>query len=314
MDNFIFSVNVVLPIFLMIVLGSVLTGIGILDEEMCAKLLRLVFYVSLPASLFRSVAEADIREVMSPAFISYAVGCTLLIFFLGWMICRLFLREKKQVAAAAHAAYRGNFAYVGIPVCQNLLGKENVPVTAAVIAFVVPVYNILAVLLLSHYDEEGGSGNIGKELLKILKNPLIIAIAAGIPFSFFRIPIAQPVMKTLAYIAQLASPLALLLIGANLNPAVLRSGWKGIALTTLIKDVLSPLICTCGAVLLGFRGEELAVLFVMAAVPSAANSYIMTRQMHGDAVLGAGAVAATSLFCIVSMTAGIMWMRSLGLV
>ncbi len=314
MQNLIFSLNVVLPIFLVILLGAFLVRVGILEKAACAKMLKLVFYVSLPASMFQSVANSNLRETVNGKFTAYALGSTLLVFLLGWGIAKLVLKEKAQIAAAAHAAYRGNFVYIGMAVCQNLLQKETVPSTVMVIAFTAPFYNVLAVLLLSHYDTEGEKVHLGKELLKILTNPMILAVLAGVPFSLLQIPVVQPVAKSISYLAQTATPLALLLIGANLDMKSLKADWKGIAAATVVKIVLAPLLGTFGAYWLGFRGEELAVLYAMQAVPSAANSYIMTQQMHGDAELGAGAVMASSLFSIITMTVGIWWLRSLGLV
>ena len=314
MENLIFSLNVVLPIFLVILMGSALARVKILVPEVCGKLLKLVFYVSLPASMFQSVVGSNIREVVNAKFSLYAAGSTLAVFLLGWGLSVLFLKDRRQIAAAAHAAFRGNFVYIGLAVCQNLLGKDTVPSTVMFFAFVTPLYNILAVYILSHYDESGGKASIGKELFKILTNPMILSVAAAIPFSLLQIPIVYPVSKTISYLAQTATPLALLLIGAQLNLSTLKADWKGIALTMAVKLVLAPLLGTWGAYLLGFRGEELAVLYTMHAVPSAANSYIMTREMHGDAELGAGAVMTTSLFSIITMTVGVFWLRSLGLV
>ena len=314
MNNLIFSLNVVLPIFFMILLGAGLARADILVPSVCSKLLKLVFYVSLPASMFQSVIGCDISEVVNVKFSLYAVGSTLIVFFLSWGLSVLFLKEKRQIGAATHAAFRGNFVYIGLAVCQNLLGKDVIPSTVMFFAFVAPLYNVLAVLLLSHYDESGEKASIGKELVKILTNPMILSVLAALPFSLLQIQIIYPVSKTISYLAQTATPLALLLIGAQLNLSTLKAGWKGIAMATAIKIVIAPLLGTFGAYLLGFRGEELAVLYTMHAVPSAANSYIMTREMHGDAELGAGIVMTTSLFCIITLTLGVWWLRSLGLV
>ncbi len=120
--------------------------------------------------------------------------------------------------------------------------------------------------------------------------------------------------KTLSYLAQLATPMALLLIGANLKPETFKKKPKGIILGTLIKIVFAPTAFTLLAILLGFRGEAIATIFVMHAVPSATNSYIMTEQMGGDAELGAGLVMATSLLTVITMTIGIFALKTFGLV
>ena len=314
MANLIFSFNIVLPLFFLMALGFLLAKEGMLSPEFRKKATSLVFYVALPASLFNSVATSDMRSAVNLRFILFAVGTSLALFFISWGVCRLVLKDNREVAAAVHGAFRGNFAYIGMAVAQNLMGRDNLPTSVMCFAFVVPMYNVLAIWLLSHYDESGKKPSAMEEIWKILKNPLILAILAGIPFSLLQVTIPAMFAKTISYLAQLATPLALLLIGANLRPETFLKKPKGILLATFLKIVFAPLAFTALAILIGFRGEELGMLYVLHAVPSAANSYIMTQQMNGDAELGAGVVMATSLGSILTIALGIFWLRSLGFV
>ncbi len=314
MSNLIFSANIVMPIFFVIVLGYLLKRKGLLTDSFRSKASTLVFYYALPCSLFKSVAGSDLKSGFDLKFVLYVVGSTLAVFVLAWFITPLIIKERSQISATVHGAYRGNFAYVGLAILTNLLGTSTLPCSVLVIAFVIPIYSILAVIVLSYYDPSGKKPSVKEQLIKIIKNPLIVAIFIGIPFSLLQIKMPNMIDKTLSYLAQLATPLALLLIGANLKPETFKKKPKGIILGTLIKIVFAPTVFTLLAIVLGFRGEAIATIFVMHAVPSATNSYIMTEQMGGDAELGAGLVMATSLLTVITMTIGIFALKSFGLV
>ena len=314
MDNLIFSLNTVLPIFFLIMIGYALQRMGILSDEFRAKTSKLVFYVALPANLFRSVANSDLMSGLNLKFVLFAWASTLVVFFGAWLLTVLVIKDRSQRSAVVHGSFRGNFAYVGLAVAQNLLQTDVLIACVMVIAFVVPLYNVLAIIVLSYYDPKGGKVSVKKIVTDILKNPLIIGILIAIPFSLLQIPIPYMFDKTLSYLAQLATPLALLLIGANLRPETFRKKPKGILLSSTIKIVLAPLFGTLAAYALGFRGEELITIFIMHGVPSAANSYIMTVQMGGDAEIGAGIVMATSLASTLTMAVAVFLFRSLGLV
>ena len=119
---------------------------------------------------------------------------------------------------------------------------------------------------------------------------------------------------TLINLGRIASPLGLLLIGANLRMNALSEKWQGIVLATVIKVVVSPVVCTLLAIPFHFSMEELATIYVLHAVPSAVNSYIMTAKMGGDEETGAGIVMLTSLVSVVTMTLGIFFLKQMGLI
>ena len=312
MENILFSLNIVMPIFFLILLGAFLKRIGIFTEEFRSAANKLVFYVALPAALFRDMASSDIVSIFNLRFLLYAVGASLVIFFLAWILAKVILKEPAAIGASVHGAFRGNFAYIGLPVIRSLMGIETVTAGIMVIAVVIPIYNILATLILSYYDPTGGRPTVRSMALKIIKNPLILSILIGLPFSLWHITLPTMVDTTVKYVGQISTPLALLMIGAALRADTFKSKKAGILLTTVIKIVVAPLIGTAGAILIGIRGEELVTLFVMFAVPSAVSTYIMTRAMKGDGEMAAGIVMVTSLLGIFTMAVGITILRGLG--
>ncbi|MDO4460468.1 MAG: AEC family transporter [Clostridia bacterium] len=313
MSNLIFSLNIVFPIFVLIIIGYFLKHRGLLTPEFRSKATTLVFNYALPCSLFRSVAASDMKSGFSPSYVGFLLTSSIGIFFLSWLLTVLFIKDRTQISATVHGAYRGNFAYVGLAILQNLLDTANLKCAVLVIAFVVPLYNILAIFILSRYGNSGRKLGLKEQVLAIIRNPLIIAILLGIPFSVLGISFPVMIDKSLSYMAQLATPLALLLIGATLEPSTFRKKPGGIILGTVVKIVIAPIICTLIALAIGYRNEELATVFVLHAVPSAVNCYIMTEKMGGDAELGAGIVMASSLLSVITMTVGIFLLKTCNL-
>ena len=313
MENFLFSLNIVAPVFFMMVIGAFLAKIGLFTDDFRSRVTTFVFYIALPASMIRQVAESDLVSDFHPRFVLFLILSTIAVFAFGWWFSALAIRDRSQVSATAHGCFRGNFAYVGLPIIAMLTGKESVPPAVMVVTFVLPLYSVLAVIVLSHYSGQSSEHALKKQVLAILKNPLIIGVLIGLPFSLLRFPIPQPVDTTLAYLGRTASPLGLLLIGSSLKRESLLRKWKGIAAATFVKVVLSPILCTAAALALGFAGDKLAVIYVCHAVPAAVNSYVMTEQMGGDREIGAGIVMVTALVSVVTMAAGIFILRQSGI-
>lgn len=314
MENFLLSVNIVLPVFLLIVLGWFLKKRGTLTKEFCDKASTLVFYWALPASLLKQVAESDIASIFSLKFSVYSVLSVTAVFAATWILAEALIRDKSQISAIVHGAFRSNFAYVGLPIISMITGKENLTAAIMIITFVLPFYNVLAVLLFNHYNSGGKKMTIRQQVISIIKNPMIIGILLGLPFSIFHIPMPTILGTTLTNLGRIASPLGLLLIGASLRMDTLAKKWQGITLSAAMKVVVSPLVCTLLAIPLHFSMEELTTIYVLHAVPSAVNSYVMTAKMGGDEETGAGIVMLSSLASVITMTLGIFVLKQAGLI
>lgn len=312
MENLMFSLNMILPIFMLIVLGFVFKNMKILSKEFSDCATNLVFYCALPCSLFNSVRNTDVRSVFNTKFLIYLILSQLIIFALCWIVAALFMKDKTQISAVVHGSFRGNFAYIGMPLIANIIGNEILTASVMVMAFGVTLYNVLAVIVLSHYDTSGKKISVLNQIKKIITNPLIISIMLGLLASYVRINFPTYIDKTISYCAQLATPLALILIGTTIRFDTFKSKMSGIILATIMKLIIIPLGVTISAILFGFKGEELVTLFIYNAVPSATNSYIMTKNMNGDGELGAGIVMATSLFSVITLTIFIYILKTMG--
>jgi len=299
--------NIVLPVFFVIGLGYGLRLVGFLPEPTNAALSKLVFYVAAPALLFHSISQTPLDQSVNVTLMLIVAGATLVVAFVVYLASVRSAPERRGVLA--QGSHRSNMVFVGLPIIFNAYGDVAVATVAVMIAFMVVFYNLLAVLLLTLPHQQAsvsdpavwaGTG------LKILKNPLIIGCVAGLLFSAFGIELPTSLDRSLSLVGRTALPLALLTVGAGLDFTQLRAELPAASLTAFIKLIVYPALVYVSLRVGGFSGLELEVPVLVIASPTAVVSYIMAREMDGDARLAGGIIIATtaaSLFTILGWLA-----------
>lgn len=314
MDSFIFSLNSTIPIFLVIVLGYVLMRNGFFTGEFVRIADKYVFKVALPVLLFKQIATADIHSDFDIRFVLFCMISTTLMFGGVWAGARIFLKDKRMTGAFAQAAARGSAAILGIAFIENIYGSSGMGPLMIVSA--VPLYNIYSVIILTFGASDRqcreASGKIKKTLLGIVKNPIIIGIFLGLPFSIAGIQIPTIPMKAITSVSQTATPVALLVVGAGFQgkQAVAKLGPAFAA--AFIKLVGLPLFFLPAALALGFRNEALVAIIIMLGSPTTVTCYIMAKNMKNDEVLTSSVVVLSTLLSSLTLTGWIFLMRSQG--
>lgn len=314
LDHFLYSLNATLPVFALMVLGWVLKRARFLNDEFIRVANRLVFNVALPCMLFLDIAGMDPSQLLDGRFVAYGFVVTLLSILGIWALTRLFLKDRTQVGAFVQGAYRSSAAILGAALITNIYGDAGY--APLIILASVPLYNVFAVLIL--VLEAGGGGKLDgarvkRAALNVCKNPIILGILAGMPFALLGIPIPAMASKCASMLGSLATPLALLAIGAGFvwGDALQKAGPTVAA--SAIKLVVLPALFLPVAVRLGFRNEQLMAILIMLGSPSTPSGYIMAKQMGNDGVLANGIVVLTTLLAAVTITGWIFLLRTLGL-
>ena len=314
LDHFLYSLNATLPVFALMVLGWVLKRARFLNDEFIRVANRLVFNVALPCMLFLDIAGMDPSQLLDGRFVAYGFVVTLLSILGIWALTRLFLKDRTQVGAFVQGAYRSSAAILGAALITNIYGDAGY--APLMILASVPLYNVFAVLIL--VLEAGGGGKLDgarvkRAALNVCKNPIILGILAGMPFALLGIPIPAMASKCASMLGSLATPLALLAIGAGFvwGDALQKAGPTVAA--SAIKLVVLPALFLPVAVRLGFRNEQLMAILIMLGSPSTPSGYIMAKQMGNDGVLANGIVVLTTLLAAVTITSWIFLLRTLGL-
>jgi predicted permease len=313
-DNIIFTGNVVAPVFLLVALGYFVKRINVINENFVDVTSKFVYTVSLPALVFINITEIDLSEAIDFNQIIYIYAATLFSFFVVWILSIPFIKDGKNLSVFVQGAYRSNFAIVGFAIVSKLFGDYALGKAAIVLAFVLPLYNVLAVIILTVPLRKERKLNLKSTLIEIILNPLIIAVIAGLPFSYFKIRIPEVVNLTIDFLAELALPLALIGIGGSLNIQNIKKA-SGLAFTSsAIKIVLIPFILTLGSYYFGYRGLDLGIMFVLFSCPTAIVSFIMAEAMGANSKLAGNIVLISTVASVFTIATGIVILKELLLI
>ena len=309
MDSFFFSLNATAPVFLVMALGYILKQIGMFTEPFCTVADRYVFKVALPVLLFRDIAQTDLYADFEPTFVAYCAGVTCVMFLGVWFLTARLMRDKRMVGAFAQGAVRSSAAVLGIAFVENIYGSAGL--APLMIVSAVPLFNIFSVVILTFSADGGasGSGAVRRACINVLKNPIILGILAGLPFSLLRIDIPTIPLKAIESVASTATPLALLVVGAGFEGAKALAKLKPTIAASAIKLVGLPAAFLPLAVHCGFSGAELVAILVMLGSPTTVTSYIMAKNMNNDSTLASSIVVLTTVVSAVTLTGWIFLLR-----
>lgn len=304
--NLTFSLNATMPIFFMMVLGFWLKKIKFLDENTTSKLNQLVFKIFLPALLFIDLAKEDFASIWDTKLVVFCFVVTVLSITVA-AVLSLLNKDKAERGEIIQAAYRSGAATLGIVFMTNIY--DNASMVALMIIGSVPLYNVAAVVILyltSPQNAHHSKAELWKKTAKnVVTNPIIIGIALGMIWSVFRIP--QPVMftKTITYLGNMASPLALIALGASFEFCDVKEKWKETIGVTCTKLLLWCMIFLPVAIGMGFRDEKLVAILVMLGSATTSSCFIMSKNMGHKGAISSCAVMVTTLLSSFTLT---MWL------
>lgn len=314
MENFIYSINATLPIFLVMVIGYALKQKGMFSDDFVTCANKFNFKVTLPMMLFRDISGVDIRAVFDIRYVLFCAIVSTVCFWVIWGGVKLLVKDKSIRGAFVQASFRGSAAVMGLVFIQNIYGSSAMGPLMIISA--VPLYNIFSVIVLTFESNEAEGLDKGEKIKKacinICKNPIILAILAGFIVALIGIDFPSVVDKTVNLMAQLASPLALIIIGAGFEGRKALAKMKPTMVASLIKLVIQPLIFLPVAACMGFTGEKMIGILVMLAAPTTPSCYIMAKSMKNDEVLTASVVVTTTLLAAFTLTGWIFILKSLG--
>jgi predicted permease len=292
MENLVISLNVVLPLFLLIALGYALKRLKMYDEVTLKNINKLVFKVFLPVYLFHSIYSTDLSAVFDIKVILFAIAGLLIWFLLLMFLIPRMEKDNAKRGVMIQGMFRSNFVLFGLPVAISLCGEDKIGITSLLLGIIVPIYNVLAVITLETF--RGGKPSVKKIAKGIVTNPLIIASVLGVGMYLLQIDLPQVVEKTVVDIGKIATPLALIALGGGFEFSKVKRDVRQLVIAVAGKTVISPLVMVTAAVLLGFRNEVLVPILLMSGAPTAVSSYTMAEQMGGDGELAGEIVVFTT--------------------
>jgi len=308
MDSFLFALGAVMPIVLMVSLGFCLKAIGVLPKEIIKPLNKIVFRVFLPILLFLNIYKISDFGDLSFGYIIYMTVAIILIFLISFPLSAILTKDRRRRAVLIQSSFRSNCALIGLPLSVSLVGDAGAAAVSLLSAVSIPLFNILAVIALTVYDPSGRKPTVGKVLLGIVKNPLIIGVALGLVAlgarqAFvaldidFRLSDITPLYSVINDLSKCATPIALLALGAQFEFSSVKNMKMEIISGTLMRTLIFPLICIGVALFLipGLESAHYAAYVGVFATPLAVSTVPMAQEMGSDEELAGQLVIWTTI-------------------
>jgi hypothetical protein len=314
MEYLIISFQALLPLIIMVLIGYVLKKGKIVDDSFNQKSSTILFNLAFPVMLFYNITNADVEFVFdwnTWRFIIFACAAVLISYFLAFLIAEKSNWDNKTKGAFVQGAYRGNYIIIGFAILENLFGNEVSVGMSLITAFIVPLFNVLAVINFTYYEPEYDKINYLEMVKGTIKNPLIIGILLALLFNYLNIKVPVTVNDTLYMIRGIAVPMALINIGSMFNLRTDTNDRKPLFIAVLFKVILFPLIFTVAAILFGYRGPSLGILFVLFASPTPTVSFIMAKAMHSNGTLTAAIIVFSTAASFFTIFIGVSLLKAL---
>lgn len=311
-ENLVFSLNATVPVFLMMILGLVFRKIGWIDEAFASKMNKFVFMVPLPVLLFEDLATVDFSQMWDVRFLLFCAGTTVVSIAIVMLISCLW-KDASIRGEFIQASYRSSAALLGIAFIRNIYGDAGM--APLMILGSVPLYNIMAVVVLSLFSPE--HGKVDRQMMRdtvrgILTNPIILGIVAGMIWSILKIPMHPILEKTVSNVSSIATPLGLMAMGATFDLKKAFGKVKPSVTAAFIKLVGFCALFLPIAIQMGFRKEKLVAILVMLGSATTVSSFVMAKNMGHDGVLSSSVVMLTTIFSAFTLTAWLYLLKTIG--
>ncbi len=314
MQSFLIAANAVIPFICYMLYGYLFRHLGYGDDVFYKRLNQLVFKAFFPMLMFNNLYTADIDIGANASMLAICIGTLIGIILLCIFIVPAVIKENPRRPVVIQSIWRSNTLMFAYPLCVTMYGESAGALASLVIAVIVPIYNIGAVILFTVFDKQNNAKtDVGKLVKNILTNPLIVGAVTGALFKGFGIPVPQAVMKPVASFANMTTPLSIFILGATLSLPDIRKNLDVIVSVLTLKLVVVPAAVLLMMILLGYRGAELFISFILYATPIASASFSMAENMGGDGELQGQLLAISTVASLFTIFLWIMSLTELGL-
>jgi predicted permease len=295
--------DTLIPVFLLIALGAAVTHWRLLTREGWSGVETLTYHVLIPAFMIATLARADLGGAVIAASGIVLAGCVLamaaLLTILQPVLARAWGVNGPAYTSLFQGACRWN-SFAALAIAGTLYGTVGATVAAMAVIAMVPLLNFLCVVVLVKHAG-GRAMTPGRFIVTLLGNPFIWGALAGIAVNLLALPLPSFVTMTLDMMARATLAVTLLMVGGGLDLATAGKVDRPIALALGLKLLLMPAFALAGAWAFGLSGAALGAVVLCAAVPTASASYVLARQMGGDAELMARIITVQTLASMVCL-------------
>ncbi|MDR3258200.1 MAG: AEC family transporter [Fusobacteriaceae bacterium] len=315
MENMLLSLSLVFPMIFMMTVGYILKKAKIVDDHSLGVMNKVQFRAFMSLLIFYNIYELPSGSLSNQSNF-FLIGYTLILIVVemtvSYAVYSRMTNDPKKIPVMIQGTYRTNLVIFGMSIAQFLFGDGNVGPTVILVSTIVPLFNVIAVILLEVY--RGGKVNVKKILVEVLKNPLIVGAVLGMICIIFKIKIPKMIMSPVISMSKVATPLAFVILGGSLTLKSIMKNMKYLIAVNFVRLFFIPILAMGIGIKLGFRDQTLIALFGVSATPAAVSSFNMAKDMGADGDLAAEIVVTTSLISILTTFLWIFLLKNYGLI
>jgi predicted permease len=300
------TIQILIPIFALILAGFVCRRRGILGPTACSELNRFVVWLALPALLFQIMAHASWQQLYQPGFVAaFGLACAaVFVLALVWRVCAG--RHLADASVEAIAASYANTAYIGFPLTLMVFGNASLAPTTVATLLVVSVLFAIAVALieLGLQNERAPHKATLKVLRAMSRNPLIVAPAAGALYAASGLAVPGGVDAFLKLLGAAASPCALVCLGLFLAEKRPRADGSRESLALVVAKLLVQPALTwwLAARVFAMPAPLVNMAVLLAALPTGTGPFMLAEFYRREAYVTARTILLSTLGSLVSLT------------
>jgi malate permease and related proteins len=330
-DTLLFSLNAILPVILLILLGYYLKKKGFIEEYLIRKMNQYIFMIALPLLFFYNVYQTETLKNVDLGMLFFSASGLVIFTLIGFVVL-LFVKMPLNQKGPVHQSFtRSNFAMIGVSLAAFIGTRETNALLSLSAVLIIPLSNFISIIVLSiFYKEEKRHLDLIYIVKTFFKNPLIIGVLTGIFFVVLKtyfvsensvpiilierdVPFLYNVIRSLS---QTASPIALIALGAQFEFKTLSRAKQAIITSVLFKNLIIPVTMLVLTILLIPMNENYRLLIptmiALYASPVAVSSVVMVQNLGGDEEVAGQLVVWTTLFSSLTIFGAIMVLRMLG--
>ena len=317
MEDLLFSLNIVLPMAILLAMGYIFKQIGFFTDGFISTGKKFCFYCLLSCSLFKNLYDSSL-DVLPVRLVIFVVCGIIFEFIAAYFIAQMIADKKDEKGVIIQGAVRSNYVYIGIPLASMMFADSSLIAltrseASMLSIFVVPLFNIICVMALVYYSEsQDGDRIMNRTLKNIIKNPCILSILLGLLILLIRLIFPASAFfikndlsflyKVLTYMAEMSTPFAFIMVGAGLDFSHSIKNIKKLIIVVGLRILIFPAIILFTAYKLGsFINADFAVLVSVFASPTAVASAIMASELGGDHELASEIVVYSAAFSMFSL-------------
>ncbi len=310
-ESFYAAVRVVLPMVLLMVIGSLLRVRGCIDRPAMKQYDRLIFILFMPVLMFKNIYDMDFSQGFAVKEMLFAGVSLLLIFAFCLTFPRLLTKDGRKYSVIGQAVLRCNYILFGVAVSEALYGEGNIGAVVMLGVMVIPAINILSAIILEL--PRSGYADLRKLCLAVLKNPMIIGAICAVIVKVSGIKIYAPVWSVIRNIANSTTTISFISLGVGLDIAEAFHDRRLLTWGVCLRMFAVPLIFMPLSVLADFRDQSLCAMMIVFASPTAVVSYPMAAAMGADGQLAGQLVCVTTILSVFTIFLWTFGLHMLGL-